>query len=319
MRAACLALALPATFVYAGREGSAAHTAARSRFGPIANLVASEGTSSALEEVLRKRADFAVVPLETKSEGLSRDTILQLAATDLKIVQVVDFSATLHLVNRTGNTADIEKIYTTAEDHAFSQRFLEQPLTGRHAVVSSMTFRRLGPGRPRFVQDAGAQGWPAPASSKDGPCFPARLGARTSLDDRLPDRAGRSRRRRPRLRGVRHAAGARAPASHRRRHRAERATRCVGTRLEPGETTSPRSCSTSRTRRALSRSLQKLAERGSTSCASSPTPASGPGWSYLFFVEIGGHATDRFLVAAFEEVKRQTKFFKVLGSYGSGR
>ena len=47
-------------------------------------------------------------------------------------------------------------------------------------------------------------------------------------------------------------------------------------------------------------------------------PSPDDAWVYLFFVEISGHATDRAVVTAFEEVKRMTRFFKVLGSYALG-
>ena len=43
--------------------------------------------------------------------------------------------------------------------------------------------------------------------------------------------------------------------------------------------------------------------------------ATGETWNYLFYVETAGHFTDRPLVMAFEEMKRITRFFKVLGSY----
>jgi chorismate mutase/prephenate dehydratase len=46
-------------------------------------------------------------------------------------------------------------------------------------------------------------------------------------------------------------------------------------------------------------------------------PVEGESWAYMFFVEIMGHATDRTLVTAFEDVKRSAKFFKVLGSYSA--
>ena len=37
--------------------------------------------------------------------------------------------------------------------------------------------------------------------------------------------------------------------------------------------------------------------------------------SPFFYVEMAGHFTDRALVITFEELKRTTRFFKVLGSY----
>ena len=50
-----------------------------------------------------------------------------------------------------------------------------------------------------------------------------------------------------------------------------------------------------------------------TKIQSRPTP--GESWQYLFFIEVQGHATDRPIVGAIEEVRRHSEFFKVLGSY----
>src|SRR4051812_16616141 len=70
--AACLALELPVKVAYTGPEGGAAHAAARARFGGAggggANLIAAESALAAMEEVARHRAEFAVVPLETRAE-----------------------------------------------------------------------------------------------------------------------------------------------------------------------------------------------------------------------------------------------------------
>jgi chorismate mutase/prephenate dehydratase len=66
---------------------------------------------------------------------------------------------------------------------------------------------------------------------------------------------------------------------------------------------------------ALHEVLRQFAERGVnlTKIQSRPTP--GETWQYLFFVEVQGHPTDRNVVGALEEVRRQCKFFRVLGSY----
>jgi chorismate mutase/prephenate dehydratase len=44
-------------------------------------------------------------------------------------------------------------------------------------------------------------------------------------------------------------------------------------------------------------------------------PVKGKPWTYLFYIEMAGHFTDRSIVAAFEEMKRLAPFFKLLGSY----
>jgi chorismate mutase/prephenate dehydratase len=61
--------------------------------------------------------------------------------------------------------------------------------------------------------------------------------------------------------------------------------------------------------------LKVFAERGINLTNIQSHPTEGETWSYLFYVEMAGHLTDRPLVMAFEEMKRITRFFKVLGSY----
>jgi len=122
--AACLALELPVKVAYVGPEGGSGHAAVRGRFGRSSSLVGAEGTQAALDEVTRRRAEFAVVPFETAAEGPVQSSILALMASDLRIVEVLDATFDLHLMNRTGNSADVEKIYATAADHALCERFL---------------------------------------------------------------------------------------------------------------------------------------------------------------------------------------------------
>ncbi|WP_394839759.1 chorismate mutase [Pendulispora rubella] len=204
--AACLALELPVKVVYAGVDGGAAHEAARARFGKTADLTAVEGTAAALEEVARRRAEFAVVPIETKREGIVQPTILALVATDLKIVSAVE--------------SPIRPGEGDASDRV------------RYAIVGTRPSSRTG-------EDV------------------------TALVFHVADTPG-----------------------------------------------------------ALLDVLRQFAERGVNLLRIQSQPAeplqvtsSVSAWTYLFFVEVAGHTTDRPLVTAFEEVKRLTKFFKVLGSY----
>ena len=81
-----LSLELPVKVAFVGPEGGPGHVAARGRFGSAeSNLVAAESPRDALEEVTRKRAEFAVVPFETSTEGPLQSTILALMARDLRI------------------------------------------------------------------------------------------------------------------------------------------------------------------------------------------------------------------------------------------
>ncbi|WP_394828674.1 bifunctional chorismate mutase/prephenate dehydratase [Pendulispora albinea] len=215
---ACLALELPVKVVYAGPESSPAHGAARARFGKTADLVAVEGTAAALDEVTRRRAEFAVVPMETKLEGVVQATVLALLATDLKIVSAVE----------------------SPKDET-SERV-------RYAVVGRRPSSRTG-------EDV------------------------TALVFNVSDTPGA-------LLEV-------------LRQFAERGVNLLRIQSQPAP-----------------------GYRSSTSTVGAPPATAGAagsqggsGWDYLFFVEVAGHTTDRPLVTAFEEARRLTKFFKVLGSY----
>ena len=62
-----------------GLDGGFAHAAARSRFGVAAEYIAARRRSrAAIDEVSRQRASYAVVPFETRADGLLQSTIAAL-------------------------------------------------------------------------------------------------------------------------------------------------------------------------------------------------------------------------------------------------
>jgi chorismate mutase / prephenate dehydratase len=61
--------------------------------------------------------------------------------------------------------------------------------------------------------------------------------------------------------------------------------------------------------------LRHFAERGINVKTIQSRPMPGESWTYQFYTEVSGHVTDRTLVTAIEEIKRKTRFIKVLGSF----
>ncbi len=275
-------LELPARVAFVGPEGGAGHVAARARFGAAAELLPAEGVLAALDEVTRQRADFAVVPIETKGEGPVQATILALTHSDLKIVSAIESAATLHLMNRTGNQADIEKVYATSHDRAACQRFL----AAHPQRVSVLDVKS-----PLFACQIAAEDHGAAALVSEE--FGAPLGlivARRNVTDEVQDR-------------VRYAVVGSRPSSR------------------SGEDVTAFVFSVQDTPGALLDVLRHFSERGINVLKIQSHPEEtegGTGWAYLFFVEVSGHPTDRQLVVAFEEVKRVSRFFKVLGAYPNG-
>jgi chorismate mutase/prephenate dehydratase len=273
--AACLGLEMPVKVAYLGPEGSAGFSVGRGHFGASAVLVPAETAAAALEEVTRQRAQFALVPYETSADGPVQATIMALVATELRIVLVLETAPSLDLLNRTGNVQDVEKVYATAGDRLLCDRSLAG--LGKASVLDVKS--------PLFACQLAAEdhGAAALASELLGAPFGLEV-ARRNVLDRGHDR-------------VRHA--------------------IIGTRpaTRTGEDYSAVVFSLHDAPGALLDVLRQFAERGINLSKIQSRPVEADGWAYLFFLEVVGHATDRALVTAFEEVRRTTKFFKVLGSY----
>ena len=273
---ACLALELPVKVAYVGLEGGPGHSAASGRFGHTSSLLSAEAAGAALDEVLRRRAEFAVVPFQTSIEGAVQPTILALLASDLRIAEMLDATFDLHLVGRTAAVAGIEKVYATPADHALCERFLES----REPRLAVFDVRS-----PRLACELAAQERGAAAVANE--TFAAQFGlgvAHRSILDRVGDR-------------VRYAVVCPRPSGR----TGEDVTSLVFT---VGDAAG-----------SLLDVLRVLAERGINLTNIESHPVRGEAWSYLFYVELAGHFTDRPLVTAFEEIKRRTRSFKVLGSY----
>jgi chorismate mutase/prephenate dehydratase len=270
--AACMALELPAKVVFVGPDGAGCYAAARGRFGRGPSLFSVESTAAAVQEVTRKRAQLAVVPFETSTEGPVQGTLLALLASDLRIVEIVDTKFHLHLMNRSGSLDGIQTVYTTPADHARCQRFLSE------LVVIDVGTPLLA--CQRALEEPGAA---AIANEAFGGELGLEIARRNVLD------AGERR--------VRYAVVGTRPTG---RSGNDMTSLVFGAQDDPG---------------SLLDVLRVFAERGVNLTNIHSHPVEGEAWRYLFYVEMAGHFTDRPLVAAFEEMKRMTRFFKVLGSY----
>jgi chorismate mutase/prephenate dehydratase len=275
--AACMSLEMPVPVAYVGPEGGVGHAAARSRFGVAAKFLGTDGASAAFEEVTRQRAHYAVVPFETREDGPVQATVSALMVGDLKIVAMFEGSSNLQLMNRTGNPGDIETVYATAADHAICSRYLQT--TAPKARIMDATTPLLA---CQLAQDD--HGGAAVAMESFGAQFGLEVARRNVRDD------GDQR--------IRYAVVGPRPSTR------------------TGNDLTALLFSVHDTPGALHEVLKQFAERGINLTKIQSRPA-GEAWTYVFFVEVVGHPTDRNVVAALEEIRRSTKFFKVLGSYGA--
>ncbi len=272
---ACFGLQAPMTVAYLGPEGGTGLSVARSHFGASTSYVACESAAAALAEVSRQRASFALLPYETSADGPVQATLSALTASELKVVLALETIPSLHLFSSTGNAKDIETVYATPSDRALAEQSLAA--VGRFAIVDVRT--------PLVACQLASEdhGAAALACEGTGTGFGLEIACRNVLD-RGHDR-------------VRYAVVGARPTSR----TGEDSTAIVFSLADsPG---------------ALLDVLRQFAERGINLSKIQSRPVDADSWSYLFFLEVVGHSTDRQLVTAFEEVKRLTKFFRVLGSY----
>lgn len=297
---ACAAMTAPVQVAVLGPEAGSTHLAARRWFGAQAEVRAYPSVADVFAEIDRGRAAHAVVPFETSTDGALSATLACLVDTGAKVIGETTMPNAWHLYSRTGNAADVEKIYGAATTIAMCERTLktEFPRAALLDVRSGLVAAQLA------REDHGA----------------AALGSELLEEPTM--QLGSRRSERPR------------PERTSDRPSVTEALRVVRRNVEddPGATTrflvlgqqQPRRTGTDRTMIVLALSedpgslyaaLQPFAERGINLTRLESRPARSSAWRLVFFVELDGHNSDRAVLTAIDEVKARARHLKVLGSY----
>lgn len=274
--AACASLEGPTRVAFVGAEGSLGHVAARQVFGAGVRAQAVESAGNAFDELARGRADYALAPYESSHEGPVLSTILALKQTDLVVVGQCEIPANVALMSRTGNQADVEKIYSSAYDHAHCEAFLSARIP-RAAIIDVRS--------PSIACQFAAEDHGGAAITHE------QIGDLHGLTVILPN-----------------------VGDH---HDLRMRYAVVGTRPSPrsGDDITSMVFTLSDEPGALLAVLSDFANRGINVKNIMSRPAPGEDWDYIFYIDVVGHATDRSIVAALDDIRKHTKFFKVIGSY----
>ena len=275
IRASARALEQTPRVAYLGTEGGFCHVLSRAHFGSNGSFIECPSVREALEEVVRGRAACAVFPFESSVDGLVQTSVTALTDTDLVIVGARTAPLGFQLMSRAASLSDLEKVYTTPVGHAECQRFLDVELP-RVSVIDVRSMKVAA----ELAQEDGASAAlvPEPTGLEQG------LGLlRQNVGDLAENR-------------MRYAIAAPRPAS-----RSAADVTCLLFSLDdkPG---------------SLFDILRHFAERGINIRRLHSRPGR-EAWDYVFYVEIGGHATERSVITALEAVKKSTRYMRVLGSF----
>jgi chorismate mutase / prephenate dehydratase len=276
IRASARAIEQAPRVAYLGPEGGFCHVLSRVHFGAGGSFIECGSVRDALEEVSRGRAACAVFPFESSSDGLVQTSVTALTDTELVIVGARTLPVMFELMGRGSSLADIEKVYTTPAGHAACQRFLDTELPR----VSVIDVRSMKVAAELAQEDA--------ASAAILPEPTGREQALQLLRENVGDSADTK---------MRFAIAAPRPAS---RSGADVTCLLFSIDDKPG---------------SLFDILRHFAERGINLRRLHSRPAGREPWDYVFYVEIGGHATDRSVITALEAVKKSTRYLRVLGSF----
>jgi len=272
----CAALVAPVRVAYLGPEAGFGHLAGRRHFGTAAELLCLDDVSRIVEEVARARTQFGVVPLETSSEGVVTATLHALSDSELKICAEIPIAASYHLFSKTGNEADVEKIYAARAALAACERNLRTnfPRATTVDVRSGLVAGQMA----SEDHGAAAVGTEMLIGLYDLRQVRQRIEDQANVETRfavigdvLPPRTG-----------------------------TDRTVLALAVHDAPG---------------SLLKALEPFAERGVNLTRLESRPAAASAWRYLFFVELDGHITDRPVLTAVEELRSESRFVKMLGSY----
>ena len=273
---ACSSLIAPAQVVYAGQEGGLGHLAARTHFGAGAVLHAVDTPDALLAEIQRGRASYGVLPFESSHDGAVTQTLNLLARSDIKISAEIPIRRAFHLVSKSGQRGDIQKIYAATSAITACERYLAREFP--NVSVIDTRSHMLAANRAAAEPDAAALGTDVAVTIAGLSVVDRSVEDVADLDTRYvalgndyPPRTGR-----------------------------DRTAVAVALHDAPG---------------VLIDCLKPFADRRINLYRLETRPARGWEFRYLILLEIDGHITDRPVLSAVEELRTAGRYVKVLGSY----
>lgn len=135
---------------YLGPDYSYSHLAAIERFGQSAEYSHVGSIQAVFDEVLRKHANFGVVPLENSTDGRIADTLdCFIRHPSVKICSEIRLRVHHHLLANC-QPAEVRRVYSKAQALSQCRQWLSKnmPLATTHPVNSTADAARLVQGEP---------------------------------------------------------------------------------------------------------------------------------------------------------------------------
>jgi chorismate mutase/prephenate dehydratase len=272
----CLAQQEPLKIAYLGPEGTFTQQAVNQHFGHSVQALGVTGIDDVFAQVESSEADFGVVPVENSNQGIVSHTLDRFVDSDLKICGEIEMAIHHNLLSQAPSLAQIERVYSHQQSLSQCKNWIRQHLPLAECIAVSSNAEAAR--RVRHSPDAAA------ISSKSA----ADIYGVPILFARIEDRA-------------------------------DNATRflVIGRQLltPSGDDKSSLLLAGDEGPGALHSLLSPLANHSLNMNRIESRPARAGRWSYVFFIDVDGHAETEPLKSALAEMQNQASLTRVLGSY----
>lgn len=270
----------PKTISFFGPEATFTHIAARNYFDADDQFVAQPGIQDVFDEVEKGSCQYGVVPVENSIEGSVNHTLDLFLESNLKICAETYLVISHDLLSTTDQLKNIQVIYSHPQPFAQCRGWLKKNLPNVELVECSSTAQAA---QKALVTDKAA----AIAGSEAAQLYGLEVVA-SKIQDVVRNTTrfliiGKD--------NVR-------PTGH------DKTSIMFVTTHVPG---------------ALFQVLEPIAESGINMMKLESRPAKYENWSYVFFVDLEGHATDAIVSQTLAQMKELCQFLKILGSYPVAR
>jgi chorismate mutase/prephenate dehydratase len=272
----CLAQQEPLKIAYLGPEGTFTQQAVNRHFGHSVQTLGVSSIDEVFAQVEIAEADFGVVPVENSNQGIVNHTLDRFVESDLKICGEIQMAIHHNLLSQSNGLSGIERLYSHQQSLSQCKTWIRQHLPMVECIAVSSNAEAAR--RVRHSPDAAAISSQSAAEIYGLPVLFARI-------EDEPDNATRFL-----------VIGRQllAPSGD------DKTSLLLAGDEGPG---------------ALHSLLDPLARHNLNMSRIESRPSSAAAWSYVFFIDVEGHAETEPLRSALREMQKLSSLTRVLGSY----
>jgi chorismate mutase/prephenate dehydratase len=272
----CLAQQEPLKIAYLGPEGTFTQQAVNRHFGHSVQALGVSSIDDVFQQVEAADADFGVVPVENSNQGIVSHTLDRFVSSDLKICGEIQMAIHHNLLTKADGLAGIERVYSHQQSLSQCKGWIQQNLPAAECIAVSSNAEAAR--RVRHSPDAAAISSQSAAEIYGLPVLFAQIEDQSDNATRFLV-IGRQ---------------LLAPSGD------DKTSLLLAGDEGPG---------------ALHSFLDPLARHGLNMTRIESRPSSAAAWSYVFFIDVEGHAETEPLKTALSEMQKVSSLTRVLGSY----